>query len=163
MKCSSSKAKNQHLTFNLTPLKQNVLFDSSSALTIGILFYFIFLLIICTETFTRTFHYIMNSPKVFYLNLRMMAWSRRNVILLYCCFLFLRIPVALESHRSSQEGGGGGAYPLHLSPRSATDVTRQTNLASGRTISPGTILSTHQTRDQVAWRLLMTACRCFFR
>ena len=111
MKCSSSKAKNQHLTFNLTPLKQNVLFDSSSALTIGILFYFIFLLIICTETFTRTFHYIMNSPKVFYLNLRMMAWSRRNVILLYCCFLFLRIPVALESHRSSQEGGGGVRTP----------------------------------------------------
>ena len=48
--------------------------------TLGILFYFP-LLIIYTEIFTRTFHTIMNSPKVFYLNLRMMAWSRRNVIL----------------------------------------------------------------------------------
>ena len=32
--------------------------------TLGILFYF-FLLIICTEIFTGTFHFIMNSPKVF--------------------------------------------------------------------------------------------------
>ena len=52
------KTKNQHLTFSLTPLKQNFLFDSSSAPRLVFLFLFIdyfYLLIICTETFTRTF------------------------------------------------------------------------------------------------------------
>ena len=33
--------------------------------------------------------------------------------------VFFRIPVVLESHWSSQEGGGGGAHPLHPPPRSA--------------------------------------------
>ena len=35
-------------------------------------------------------HYIMNSHNVFFLNLRMMAWSCRNIILFYGYFLFLK-------------------------------------------------------------------------
>ena len=56
--------------------------------TLGILFYFLFL-IIYTETFTHTFHCIMNSSKVFYVNLRMVACRRQKFILLYGCSLFL--------------------------------------------------------------------------
>ena len=59
-------------------IKTNILISHASFFN-GILFYFL-ILIICTETFTRTFRYIVNSTKVFYLNLRMMPWSRRNVI-----------------------------------------------------------------------------------
>ena len=44
MKCSSSKTKNQHLTLNLTPLKQNFLFASSSAPRVEF-YYIIFSLI----------------------------------------------------------------------------------------------------------------------
>ena len=56
--------KNKKPTLNTQSdqLKQNFLFDSSSAQRLK--FYFL-LFIICTETFTRTFHYIMNSPKAF--------------------------------------------------------------------------------------------------
>ena len=52
----NQKHKKQHLTLNLTPLKQNYTFDSPSAPRLE-------------------FHYIMNSSKVFYLNLRMLAWK----------------------------------------------------------------------------------------
>ena len=83
--------KNKKPTLNTQsdPLKAKLFIWKFQRITLGILFYFL-LLIICTEIFTRTFHYIMNSPKVFYLNLRMMAWSRRNVILLYHWLFFLQ-------------------------------------------------------------------------
>ena len=74
--------KNKKPTLNTQSdsIKANLFILRFQRTTFAILFYFP-LLIICTEIFTRTFHYIMNSSKVFYLNLRMMAWSRRNVIL----------------------------------------------------------------------------------
>ena len=37
-------------------------------------------------------------------------------------FFFGRIPVVLENQRSSQGGGGAGAYPLHPPPRSAPEI-----------------------------------------
>ena len=76
--------KNKRPTLNTQSdsIKAKLFICQFQRTTLGILFYLFYfpLLIICSEIFTRTFHYIMNSPKVFYLNLRMMAWSRRNVI-----------------------------------------------------------------------------------
>jgi len=58
--------------------------------TLGILFYFLFL-IIYTETFKRTFRCIINSSKLFYMNLRMVACTRQKFILLYGCSSFLNV------------------------------------------------------------------------
>ena len=71
--------KNQPLTINLAALKQKLLSDNSSAPRLEFYIIIFLLLIMCIETFTCTFHCIMKSPKGFYLNLRMMAWSGQNV------------------------------------------------------------------------------------
>ena len=69
MKCSSSKTKKKEkkkTTLN-TPtdsLKAKLFIWQFQRTTLGIIFYFL-VIIICTETFTRTSHYNMSSPKVF--------------------------------------------------------------------------------------------------